>query len=384
MANTLTDLTPDLFAALDTVSHELVGLIMAVSSDLSVDGAALNQTIRSFVAPASTAFDITPGELPADNGDQTIGNKVITISKERAIPIRWNGNEELAMNSGPGFNKLFQAQVAQGMRTLVNEVESDLAGLYTEASNAFDPAGTTLFDAANYSDVANARRALVQNGSPLTDMQLVLSIASGTALRSNAQYAGANTAGQQDIIRQGILADLHGMKIRESQQIVTTAAGDVASATINADGYAVGATVLTLSAVGTGAILAGDVLTFAGDTNAYVVTSGDADVSGGGTITIAAPGLKVAMSAATKAITVNTSTEKNMIFHRDAIHLVTRTPAMPSMGDMADDVMIIQDPRSGLAFQIVVYKQQRQVKMEVALAWGFAMIKPEHCSLLID
>ncbi len=386
MANTLTNLTPDLFEALDIVSRELVGLIPAVARDSSAERASKDQTVRSFVAPASTASDVTPGQLPADNGNQTIGNKTITISKSRYVPVRWNGEEQLGMNTGPGYNRILQDQFAQAMRTLTNEVEADLAGLYTKASTAVDPSGTTLFDAANYNDVANVRKLLVENGAPISDLQLVLSTTSGAALRGNAQYAGANTAGKEDILRQGILLDVHGMSIRESGEIDSITAGTGSSATTDGTGYSIGDTVLTLASAGTGTIIAGDVIVITGDSTStpYVVTSGDADVSNGGTITLAAPGLKAALTAATHAITINASTEKNMAFSRNAIHLVTRAPARPVEGDSADDVMIIQDPRSGLAFEVAMYKEYRQVKFELALAWGFEMIKPEHCALLID
>lgn len=384
MANTLTNLTPDIFAAMDVVSRELVGLIPAVSSDFSAERASKDQTIRSFVAPASTASNISPGQLPADNGDQTFTNKTISISKERYVPIRWNGNEQLGMNSGPGYNRMLQDQFAQAMRTLANEVEADLAGLYTKASRSADPAGTTLFDAANYKDVANVRQILVENGAPLNDLHLVLSTSAGAALRGNAQYAGADTAGREDILRQGILLDVHGMSIRESHAIDSHTKGTASSATTDNAGYSVGDTVITLASAGTGTILAGDIITFNGDTNEYVVTSGDADVSNGGTITLAEPGLKVAIAASTTAITVQDDAERNMAFSRNAIHLVTRVPARPQEGDAADDVMIVQDPRSGLAFEVAMYREYRQVKFEVSLAWGYEVIKPEHLALLSD
>lgn len=379
MANTLTNLTPDLYEALDVVSRELVGMIPAVSRDSNAERAALNQTVRSFVAPASSASDVTPGQLPADNGDQTIGNKTISITKSRYVPVRWNGEEQMGMNSGPGFNNILRDQFAQAMRTLVNEIESDLAGLYTKASRATGPSGTNLFD-NGLQDIANVRKILADNGAAMNDLNLVLNTSAGAALRGLNQYAGANTAGSDDIVRQGILLDTYGVKIRESAQIVTHTNG-------NYDGLAevdavepIGETSISVDAQGSGGVLAGDVVTLNGQN--YVVQTANADVDSGN-IDIAAPGL-VQAAAVGNVVGLNASLDRNMCFARNAIHLVTRAPARPMQGDAAADVMIVQDPRSGLAFEVAMYKEYRQVKFEISIAWGFEMIKPEHCALLID
>ena len=384
MANTLTNLTPDLYAALDQVSRELVGLVPSVSRDSGVERAALNQTVRSFVAPASTASDVTAGQLPADNGDQTIGNKTISITKSRYVPVRWNGEEQKGMNTGPGYNQILQDQFKQAFRTLANEIEADLAGLYVKASLAAQPAGTNLFDAANYLDAANCGKLLNQNGAPMEDRSLVLSNSAAARFKGNATYTNANTAGTDSILRQGVLMDQFGMMIRESNQINDVAKGTAASATTDNAGYAIGDTVITLASAGTGTILAGDALTIAGDDNVYVVESGDADVSNGGTITLAAPGLKAAIATSATAITIVDGSERNMCFSRNAIHLVTRVPARPLEGDSAEDVMIVEDPRSGLAFEVAMYKEYRQVKFEISIAYGYEVIKPEHLVLLVD
>lgn len=384
MANTLTNLTPDLYEALDVVSREMVGLIPAVSRDSSLERAAKDQTIRSFVAPASSAADITPGQLPPDTGNQTIGNKTITISKSRAVPVRWNGEEQKAMDTGPGYNNILRDQFAQAFRTLCNEVEADLAALYKKASRAMVPAGTTLFDAANYKDIANVRRILAENGAPMNDIHLVLDPASAAAFRGQAQYYGANVAGQEDYLRQGILMNIHGMNIRESQQINYATAGTNSSATTDNAGYAANATTLTLASAGTGTILAGDIISINGDASGsyYVVTTGDSDVSNGGTIVLGAPGLKGSLSAATHAITTRATGYRCMAFSRNALHLVTRVPARPKEGDSCADSMVVQDPRSGLAFEVAMYKEYRQVHFEISLAWGCEVIKPEHLAVL--
>lgn len=76
------------------------------------------------------------------------------------------------------------------------------------------------------------------------------------------------------------------------------------SATTNAAGYAVGATDITLAAAGTGKIVAGDLISFDGDPNRYLVEGGEPDVSDGGSILLAAPGLRQALPASAVAITV--------------------------------------------------------------------------------
>jgi len=382
MANTITNLIPDIYNALDVVSRELVGFIPAVSSDMTFERAALNQTVRSPVAPSATASDITPAVTPPNDGDQVIGNVDMTITKSRRVPVRWNGEQSLGLASGPGRANIMRDQFAQAMRTLCNEVETDLGGLHVYASRAYGTAGTTPFGTAgDFSDGSNVLKILKDNGSPLMDNQLVIDTSAGATFLG--KQARVDYAGVDNIQRQGIILPLHGMDLRESAAVRTSTAGTGASATTDNAGYAVGDTVITLASAGTGTIVAGDVITFAGDSNKYVVVSGDADVSNGGTVTIAAPGLRVAMSAAAKAITVVAAAARNMAFNRSAIALATRVPALPEEGDSADDRQIITDPRSGLSFEISMYKQYRQVQYEVALAWGVKAVKPAHIGLLL-
>lgn len=379
---TLTNLIPDLYANLDVVSRELVGFIPSVTLDPDVSRAAVGQQVRSPIAPAAAATDITPGVTPPNDGDQTIGNVPISITKARRVPIRWSGEDDRGANTGPGASNIRAQQIQQAFRTLTNEIEADLAALHIKASNAVGSAGSTPFGTAgDLTGASLARKALVDNGSPNSDLQLVIDTSAGANLRG--KHAGADYQGDATMLRQGVLLETAGMMIRESGQVVTFTKGSGANATTNNGGYGVGATVITLASAGTGAILAGDVITFAGDSTQYVVTSGDTDVSGGGTITLAEPGLKVAIPEATTAITVVATSARNVAFHRGAIMLAQRLPALPEGGDLAMDRTTIVDPRSGLAFEVAMYPQYRQMQWEVSCAWGVEMIKPAHAALLL-
>ena len=380
--NNISSIVPDIYEALDVVSRELTGLIPAVTMNASAERAGINQNIVVDVEPAGNVSDITPAMTVPDPTGQTSGSTIIQITKSRAAEFGFIGDDQKKLNTGPSYLSVRANKIAQAIRAVANEVESDLAGLQATFSRAYGTAGTTPFGTANdYTDASNVLKILKDNGSPQSDNQLVINTAAGANFIG--KQSAVNSAGTESILRQGVLLDLAGMPLRESAQIADFTAGTGSSATTNAAGYAVGATVLTLASAGTGTLLAGDVVTFAGDSNKYVITSGDADVSGGGTITLAAPGLRVAMSTATKAITVVATSARNMAFNRSALVLAARAPARPEEGDMAEDVIVITDPRSGLSMEFAMYKGYRKVRYEVGLAWGVKNIKPEHTALLL-
>jgi hypothetical protein len=375
MANTLTNLIPDLYEALDVVSRELVGFIPAVTLDASAARASLNEVIRIPVTPASTASDVTPGQLPPDDGDQSIGNTPLAITKSRVVPFRWSGEEQKGVNNGPGYANIRRDQIAQAFRTLTNEIEANVASLASTASRAWGTAGTAPF-ASDLSDPAQVRKILSDNGAALSDLQMVIDTTSGAKVRSLAQLTKANEAGTTDLRSQGTLLDIHGFKLRESAGVGIHTAGTGASYVTNG-ALAVGATTIPVQ-TGTGTIVAGDVISFAGDSNKYVV----ATALSGGNVIIAAPGLRKAVASGT-AVTVAAAYTGNMAFARSAIVLATRAPAVPEEGDMAEDRVMIQDARSGLAFEVSMYKLYKRVRYEVAVAYGWANIKPEHTALLL-
>lgn len=380
MANILTSLQPDLYEALDIVSRELVGFIPAVTLDAQAERAAVNQTIRVPIVPAAAAEDVTPGQLPPDDGDQTIGNNTITISKSRMVPFRWTGEEQRGVNTGVGYQNIKVNQIAQCMRTLVNEMETDLGSLVTKASRAYGVAGTTPF-ATDLSDPAQMRKILSDNGAPLSDLQLVIDTTAGAKVRSLAQLTKANEAGTTILREQGTLLEIHGFTLRESAGVNVHTAGTGTSYQINnASGYAVGSTTIAVD-TGSGTIVAGDILTNsqAGrDSNKYVVGT----ALSAGSLVLNAPGNRVAW-VDNDTVAVGGSYTGNLAFARTAIVLATRAPALPEEGDMADDRMMIQDPKSGIAFEVSVYKQYKRVRYEIAAAWGFSCIKPEHVAILL-
>jgi hypothetical protein len=380
MANTLTALIPSLYAALDIVSRELVGAIPCATLDASATRAAVGQTVISFKSPAATATNITPGVTPPNDGDQTMGNVAVTITKARRVPFRWNGEEELGLNNnGAGAAAIKTAQITQAIRTLVNEMESDVVtAARLGSSRAWGVAGTTPF-ATSLGDPAQLRKILDDNGAPQGDRCLVIDTSSGAALRTLAQLTKANEAGSTLTMREGQILDIHGFSIHESAAVGVVSKGTGASYTSDTAGYAVGATTITLI-TGTGTVLAGDVVTFAGDTNKYVVDTG---VAAPGVLTLAAPGLRQALAASAVAMSLGGNYTGNIGFSGSSLMLATRAPALPDGGDLAEDRMTITDPRSGISFEVAMYPQYRQMQYEVSAVWGTKGIKQNHSAILL-
>lgn len=380
--NNLSAVLPDIYEALDVVSRELTGMIPAVTMAASAERAKKDQNIIVDIAPTVAGVDITPAMVVPDPTGLTDGSATITISKERAFPFGFNGNDQKGYNTGVGYANNKAGKIAQAIRALVNEVETDLTALHNTFSRAAGSAGSTPFGTANdYTDASEVLQILKDNGSPLSDNHLVIDTTAGANFIG--KQSAVNSAGTDSMLRQGVLLDLVGMPVRESAKIVSFTKGTNSGGRTDNAGYAVGATTLTLDSNGTGTVLAGDTVTFAGDSNQYKIITGDSDVSNGGTIVIAEPGLRVAMSTATKTITTLASSSNNMCFNRSAIILAARVPARPVEGDLATDAMVITDPRSGLSFEFAMYKGYRKVRYEVALAWGVKNIKPEHTAILL-
>lgn len=377
MANTLTGLIPVIYKGLDIVARERIGIMPRITTDSDLSMAAIGQSVRSFVTASNAAVDITPGAYAPASGSQAISYNEIQITKSKSVPVQWTGEEVRAV--GGQYEQMLSNQFAQAFRTLSNLVEVDLASAMTAgASRAYGTAGTTPFGTANdLSDSASLLQILDDNGTPsMQDLGYVGSNATMANFRSkNPVLFKVNEAGTADLLRQGIIGQLQGMNIGQSAALSTLHTKGT-GATWAANGVqAVGATLLLVTG-GTGTIVAGDVITFAGDTNKYVVA---ADLAAG-VLAINAPGLRQATGAAS-ALTVGNSYTPNLAFHKASTILLARQPIMPPGGDSALDVTTVTDPVSGLPFQVALYRQYRQLHIEVGMAWGVKVVKPDYIAL---
>jgi hypothetical protein len=366
----LTGLMSTLYAALNTVSRELIGVIPAAYRSAIADQVKIGQTVNVPVAKSRGTQDIGPEKPPSGEGNDFDHVEVKIQKMKSADPLVWDGDKEASQQQSGMLAAEKQDQITQAMRALTNEIEADLAleGVVAGicAGNVYGVAGTTPFN-GSLADMAHVRRIMNKMGAPMSERNFVANTVAMANLLSNNNLLHAEKAGSDAELRQGIVRQLLGFNIWESGGLVPMEPGTANGYLVNGAAD-IGAKQINIDS-GSGTFKRGNIITIAGQK--YVVAE---DVPTGGTQLSIAGGLKSAV-ADNAGITMDAGTYMPSIaFHRNSLLLVCRPPFLPSEGDGASDVKNIVDPVSGLAFQVALYKGYMQNRIEVRSAWGWKAV----------
>lgn len=382
MANTLTTLEPVLYSAAREVANEPFGVVSAINADFDDKQVAKGDSVDVPVAPARTASDFTPSNISSTGADATATDISVTITKSRKVDWHLTGEQQRSLENG-GINQEWVRQlVAQGMRTLRNECETDAAAAGREgAASAVGVGGTTPF-ASNLNLIAAARKALQDRGAPLADLQMAIDTSAGLNLRQLNVFQQANLAGSDEERRSGRLSRQYGFAISESAGIGSHTAGSAFGAspdylTDTGSTYQVGETTVHLD-TGSGTHVAGDVISFAGDTNKYVIGTGAAG-NGDKDVILRGSGLLETLADGVVAEIENSYTA-NLAFERSAIVGVMRPPVMPANPTI--EQMLVSD-QYGMTYLMLDIAQYGQRTWELHLAWGFKAVNPDFITIVL-
>ena len=374
MANIFTALQPVLYSAAQEVSSEPFGVISGIAASFDDKAVALGDAVKVPVAPTRSTSDYTPAMTTTAGADATASTVDVSITANKVVSWNMTGEQLRSLQNGSTDGEWVRQMVAQGMRALRNGAESACAQAIKEgASRAVGTAGTNPF-ASDISIMPDARKVLFDNGAPLSDLQFCIDSTAGVAARKLGIIQQAYQAGTDAERRSGDLMRQYGFSIRESAGIATHTKG-TGTLYVTSGSTAPGVTDIAL-VTGTNTVLAGDVVTFAADTNnKYVVNTG---VAAPGTIK-GRPGAKVTIATA-NAMTIGNNYTANLAFERNAVVGIMRPPVMPPNPLM--QTTMISD-KQGLTYLLVQIAGDGMVTWRLHLCYGFKVVQSEHVAIVM-
>lgn len=362
-------------------------LVNSINVDASYQAAALNQTITTNKITRNALFDITDDTNADDNGDVSVSTQTITMDEAKYYPIRLTGENQLQFNQSTGADDMLMRGMEFAVDTHMDYLEGRVAALHTQASRAITPAsGGIFFSGDTYADLANLKTIQSENKLSALEHSLCMQSLSANQFLANRANVSADKIASSEIVDSGLITRATmGIDLKESALIVRDwVAGDGATLTTDAAGYPAGSTLIEITGA-SGEIKAGDVLSFASDpSRKYVVKTGKADVTAGGTVELQSPGLYTAIPASAQAVTLHTESERNMVLHPKAVTMLLRTPAQPPQGGNTKRESTIVDPNSGISFHVRLVGENNRDRWEIGQVSGVNVDHPEYMQLAIQ
>lgn len=388
MANDVTNILPKILARGLMSLRQKVLMPRLVNSDYMMEAAQKGSVINIPLPVPQVASDVTPSNTPPAPASHTPDLVQITMDNWKKTDFFLTDKEQVQIDRDAHFVPM---QTEEALKALARGINQDI---FAQASGVFGytgTAGTTPFGGATPStttsptDATQSRKILNQQLCPAEDRRFVLDFSAEANALTIPAFRSNLESSKNTVIIEGEMGRFYGFDWYSDDDVPTHTAGTAAGSTTNAAGYAIGIKTITLASAGTGTIVVGDIITFAGQTQTYVVTAGDTDVSNGGTVSFY-PGLVVAIPASATAITlkgVGASFVMNLGFHRNAFAYASR-PLMQSTTGLPSGSaqMTLQDPKSGVILRLELSRQYKQEAWEFDVLWGSKLVRPELAVIL--
>jgi P22 coat protein - gene protein 5 len=330
-------------------------------------GATVNIQVPAAVAARTVSPDVVPPAVTA----VTPTTVPVTLSQWYEAPFAMDDKAIAQVGQG-----LLPGQASEAIKSMANQIDSYIWSL-THGSGGFygytGLAGTTPF-ATDLNEFLTATNLSDQQLMPPAGRVVILdTFAKANALGVNA-VQNAAWRGDANAFKTGIMGDILGASWDYSQNVPTHTSGTWSNAGTVSGSNSAGQKVVNLTG-GTGSILVGDIVTFAGDSQTYSVDSftGSAPT----TQIVVTPALVVAHSSS-EVVTVKASHKVNVLFHPLAIAFAmaplqdeTRIDGVPSMQATAIDEV------SGLALRLEVTRQYKQTQWAFDALYGGAVVRPQ-------
>lgn len=395
MANTQTVLLRKILARGMSVLRERVIMPRLVNSDFSAEVVQKGTQITIPISVAVPDIPVTPSNVLVAPVDVTPTSVVVALDQWRqSTPIGITAKEKTEIDVKKDF---LPGQLAQGIKGLANTLNEYIWGKYTTATSGIygfisnptagvgtilDPFGTGVLDTSTVRACTNAKKVLNQQLCPRQDRRAVLNFNAEAAMLDLGSISDADKIGSSDVKISGEVGRKFGIDWFADDDVPDHTRGSAYEA--SPGNVTIGATaIVTATQVdirdsddNSGTLVAGDILTFAGDSQTYCVTGSGAPytLTTATTLVTIVPALKVALTQSNEVVTVKNSHAVNLVFHRDAFALGMRVFEMEIAGRT---MSTMTDPVTGITLRLQVVPQHMQETWSFDFLYGAQLVRPE-------
>jgi hypothetical protein len=371
MANDFSAVIPKILAQGLKALRENAIMPLLVNRTYETEAAEKGATVDVPLPSAITDVDVAPSAVAPDPGDTAPTTVPIPLDKWREASFQMSDKDILE-----AINDTVVMQVSEAAKALGNYVDNQILANYVDIYGTAGSEGVTPFSSGDTTDATDARKVLNTQLAPMEPRFGVLdpdAEASALNLRAFQDYSW-----NQDLaaIRDGRIEKRLGSNWFMDQNIPTHTAGAASGYTVTG-AHSVGAETIVMG-VGSGGFLAGDIITFAGQTQTYTVVADQATPASGVAIS---PSLAGALSGG-EAVTSLADHVVNLNFHRDCFALATRPLASAEQGTGVQSMTTV-DPVTGLPLRLEVVRENKRTRWSFDILFGTATVRPElGCRLL--
>lgn len=375
MTNTLTAVVPKLLAQGLLALREMAVTPRLVNRAYESMAGQRGTTIDVPIPSAIVAQQVAPANVPPSTAGVSPTSVPITLDQWYEAPFYLTDKEKREVMEG-----VIPMQASEAIKAIVNQVDTHLLSQYKEIYGYHGTAGTTPFGSGTTADATAIRKILNNQLAPMDPRHVIMDADCEAAALNLRAFQDASYSGSVDALMNGNLNRKLGFGWWMNQNTPTHTAGLGGGTPLTNGTQALGAT--SIASDGwpndqAGTLKKGDIITFAGHTQTYVVTADVDSGSSTGPATIPiSPGLQVAVGDGV-TITLKASHVVNLAFHRDAIALATRPLDNEDAAELGSIIRSAVDPISGLTLRLEVTREHRRTRYAFDMLWGAKVVRPE-------
>tara|TARA_R100001143_G_scaffold62940_1_gene67672 strand:+ start:5472 stop:6572 length:1101 start_codon:yes stop_codon:yes gene_type:complete len=356
--------------------REMAMMPQLVNSDYSRDAAERGDVINVPIPSAVSVIDVTPSNTHPAPSNSSFDTVQISLDQwKQNQPFGLSDKDLVEVDRNEHFVPM---KVEEAIKALANDVNEDIHEKYVGIYGYTGTAATTPFG-SGITEAAQMRKVLNEQLAPRRDRRIVLDHAAEANAVIRPEFSDVDRSSDRGPIIEGMIGRKLGFDWYADDAVMTHTAGTLTGDPVTTTTGALGAKQISLTCDSDDeiALLEGDIVTFAGDSQTYAVTA-DLTVgnSAAGILNIE-PGLAVAQAGG-EAIAVKASHVVNLAFHRDAFAYATRPLLANTQGfNFASQIASQMDPVTGLVLRLEVKRLHKQVVWEFDILWGSQLVRPE-------